>query len=40
MEEPLVAEAAKSEKMPFLPFLPQTSYKFKLLNKLALMGAD
>ena len=40
MEEPLVAEAARSEKMPFLPFLPQTSYKFKLLNKLALMGAD
>ena len=40
MEEPLVAEAARSEKMSFLPFLPQTSSKFKLLNKLALMGAD
>ena len=41
MEEPLVAEAVKSEKkMPFLPFLPQMSYKFKLLKNLALMGAD
>lgn len=38
MEEPLVAEAVKSEKK--MPFLPQMSYKFKLLKNLALMGAD